>query len=128
MGRGKQIKNPSRFNQSIIFEGLKIEMPTQRGWSMSDIDFEFENGAIWVKTEVKKSGQKLGIGQRLLIERFCDNLKNYKTYGFLLWHDCKPSDKISISECKVHSVYHRGCWHEKINQNINFLTAFLKIL
>lgn len=125
--RGNQIKNRDMFTQQVVFFELKKAKSTQVGWSMSDVDFEYEDGKFWIRGEVKKRGTELGYGQKLLIERFCDGMETHETYGFLLWHDVSKDEDIDISECIVHSVYRNGKWYNKLGDNLKFGYAFKKI-
>ena len=108
------IKNDEKFRQSLLFEGLRLDPKDKR--TGTDIDFEYEDGKIWIKCEVKEYGKNITTGQKILFERFHNNLKNYKVFCFLLWHKKQPSEDIYIKDCIVSKLYHNNKWINVIDK------------
>ena len=85
------IRNSKQVKQSIDFTGLengKIHP--------SDIDavLEFDNEVLII-IEVKKQGNIIPIGQRLLLERLCDNWRTNKSIVLKVTHNFK-NDNLDI--------------------------------
>lgn len=106
------IRNSIDVRQTIDFTGVqngKIH-PT-------DIDavFEFDNEVL-ILVEIKKSGNKIPTGQRLLLERICNSWHTHKSCVLKVEHKFYDRTKdIPLSECYVTSVYYDGKWIETKN-------------
>ena len=106
------IRNSIDVRQTIDFTGVqngKIH-PT-------DIDavFEFDNEVL-ILMEIKKSGNKIPTGQRLLLERICNSWHTHKSCVLKVEHKFYDRTKdIPLSECYVTSVYYDGKWIETKN-------------
>ena len=101
------IRNSKEVRQTIDFTGVqngKIH-PT-------DIDavFEFDNEVL-ILMEIKKSGNKIPLGQRLLLERICDSWHTDKSCVLKVEHDFYDDTKdIPLGDCYVTAVYYDGKW------------------
>jgi hypothetical protein len=115
-----------KFKQSILFKGLRIDGDEFK--TGTDIDFEYEDGKIWIKAEVKEYGKDILTGQRILFERFAKNIKKYEVYCFLLWKKKPQNEDIYIKDCIVKKVYYNKKWHDKEQHQISFKKAFNKII
>jgi hypothetical protein len=103
------IRNKGQIKQGIDFTGIKNGLihPT-------DIDavFEFDNEAL-ILIEVKRKGNTLPIGQRLLLERICNNWKTKKAIALFLTHRNYNSDElIELKKCELNKYYTNGRWKE----------------
>ena len=120
------IVNQQKFRQALLFEDLRDDQTNRK--TGTDIDFEYEDGRLWIKAEVKQMGKKIPTGQKLLFERFADNIGNYTAVCFILWHNAPPSEDIKIKDCLVAAYYwNRGAvrkWHDVRHKKIPFKTAF----
>ncbi len=120
------IVNQQKFRQALLFEDLRDD-PTNRKTG-TDIDFEYEDGKVWIKAEVKQMGKKIPKGQKLLFERFADNIGNYTAVCFVLWHNVPPNEDIKIKDCLVAAYYWNGGtvreWHDTRDKKMTFKTAF----
>ena len=50
------IINQQKFRQALLFEDLRDDPTNLR--TGTDIDFEYEDGRLWIKAEVKQMGKK----------------------------------------------------------------------
>ena len=119
------IYNQKKFRQQILFEGLPQDPNDKRHGT--DIDFEFENGKVWIKAEVKQHGKKITTGQKILFERFARNVKNYKVYCFVIWHNVPADKDIYIKDCFVAAVFWGNKWIDYRAKNKNFKEVFINI-
>lgn len=121
------IKNVDKFKQALLFKDLRIDKSDKR--TGTDIDFEYEDGKVWIKVEVKEYGKELTTGQRILFERFCDNIKNYEAYSILVWHKCPDDEDILLKDCIVSKFYHKGKWKDiiELRGEITFKEVFNKL-
>ncbi len=101
------IRNSNQTKQGLDFTGV------QNGKiHPSDIDavFEFDNEVL-ILIEVKKVGNNIPTGQRLLLERLCDSWHTGKSVVLQVEHS-QDKGKIPLHKCKVTAVYFRGQWTE----------------
>ncbi len=101
------IRNASQIKQGIDFTGIKNGLlhPT-------DIDavFEFDNEAI-IFIEVKRKGNTLPIGQKLLLERLTKNWKTKKAIALFMTHtNYNSNELIDLKNCKLNKYYTNGKW------------------
>lgn len=101
------IKNSNQAKQGLDFTGLQ-----NGAIHPSDIDavLEFDNDAL-ILIEVKRQGARIKKGQRLLLERLCDNWNTEKSIVFYCTHEF-DDDSVDIPAelCTVYEVYHKGQW------------------
>jgi len=100
------IRNSKQVSQSIDFTGIENNKihPT-------DIDFvlEFDN-EILILGEVKKKGNKLPIGQRLVLERMVDRWGS-KGIALKVIHSHRDDNTdIPLKDCFVEAYYLEGIW------------------
>lgn len=100
------IRNSKQTTQAIDFEGIK-----KGKIHPSDIDavLEFDNRAL-ILIEVKRKGNDLPLGQRMLLERIVDKWE----VGIVLKveHECYNTDiDIPLKDCIVTNVYYKGKWN-----------------
>ena len=101
------IRNSNQTKQGIDFTGIEYGKihPT-------DIDavLEFDNEAL-ILMEVKKKGNKIPTGQRLVLERIANSWHTNKSVVLYVTHSFKNDNKdIPLSECNVDSVYINKEW------------------
>jgi len=115
------IRNSKQVKQSIDFTGLengKIHP--------SDIDavLEFDNEVL-ILIEVKRQGNIIPIGQRLLLERLCDNWITNKSIVLKVTHNFKNDDlDIPLMLCNVEQCYFNKKW---IKKQLPLKEALIKI-
>tara|TARA_R110000744_G_scaffold34955_5_gene81200 strand:- start:1015 stop:1413 length:399 start_codon:yes stop_codon:yes gene_type:complete len=117
------IRNSNQTKQGIDFTGIEYGKihPT-------DIDavLEFDNEAL-ILMEVKKKGNKIPIGQRLVLERIANSWHTNKSVVLYVTHSFKNDNKdIPLSECNVDSVYINKEW-KILNKTIS-LSDTLSVL
>ena len=103
------IRNSSQVVQAIDFSGVK-----NGKIHPSDIDavLEFDNEVL-ILIEVKREGNKIPTGQKLLLERLCDNWKTGKSVVLYVTHNFNDVNKdIPLKECKVKSIYYNKNWYD----------------
>ena len=109
------IRNSSQVKQAIDFSGI------QNGKiHPCDIDavLEFDND-ILILIEVKRKGNKIPTGQRLLLERVCDNWKTKKSVVLFVTHEFYDTTKdIPLNKCIVEKVYWSKSWRDNKNKDI----------
>ena len=103
------IRNSKQVKQTIDFTGVesgKIH-PT-------DIDVVLEfNNEVLILMEVKRKGNKIPIGQRLVLERIADSWHTDKSVVLYVTHNFKNDEKdIPLSECNVDSIYINKEWKD----------------
>ena len=103
------IRNSKQVKQTIEFTGVesgKIH-PT-------DIDVVLEfNNEVLILMEVKRKGNKIPIGQRLVLERIADSWHTDKSVVLYVTHNFKNDEKdIPLSECNVDSIYINKEWKD----------------
>lgn len=101
------IRNSKQVRQSIDFTGIesgKIH-PTD-----IDVVLEFDNEAL-ILMEVKRKGNKIPTGQRLVLERIANSWHTKKVVVLFVTHNFKNDDKdIPLSGCNVESIYIDKQW------------------
>jgi hypothetical protein len=109
------IRNSNQVKQAIDFSGI------QNGKiHPSDIDavLEFDND-ILILIEVKRKGNKIPTGQRLLLERVCDNWRTRKSVVLFVTHEFYDTTKdIPLNKCIVEKVYWSKSWRDNKNKDI----------
>lgn len=101
------IKNSNQAKQGLDFTGLQ-----NGAIHPSDIDavLEFDNDAL-ILIEVKRQGARIKKGQRLLLERLCDNWNTEKSIVLYCTHEFNDDGvDIPAELCTVYEVYHKGQW------------------
>ena len=119
------IRNSKQVKQSIDFSGIengKIHP--------SDIDavLEFDNEVL-ILIEVKRQGNIIPTGQKLVLERIANSWHTNKCVVFYVTHDFKNDDKdIPLDKCNVDSVYLDKEWKsaKKVMNLIDTLKYFKK--
>tara|TARA_R110000822_G_scaffold309173_1_gene438211 strand:+ start:67 stop:462 length:396 start_codon:yes stop_codon:yes gene_type:complete len=115
------IRNTKQVKQSIDFTGIqsgKIH-PTD-----IDVVLEFDNEVL-ILMEVKRKGNLILTGQRLVLERIANSWHNDKCVVLYVTHNFKNDDKdIPLRDCNVESIYLKRSWKEA-KRDIN-LTDCLK--
>ena len=100
------IRNTKQVRQSIDFTGVENNKihPT-------DIDFvlEFDND-ILILGEVKKEGNKLPIGQRLVLERMVDKWGSKGIALKVIHINLDDNTDIPLLDCCVEAYYIEGKW------------------
>lgn len=102
------IRNSNQVKQAIDFSGI------QNGRiHPSDIDavLEFDNEAL-ILIEVKREGNTIPTGQRLLLERLCNSWRTEKSIVLFVTHSFTDDKKdIPLKECCVSGAYYDMKWH-----------------
>ena len=115
--RNSLIRNSNQAKQGLDFTGLQ-----NGAIHPSDIDavLEFNNEAL-ILIEVKRQGAKIPKGQRLLLERVCDNWGTPKSIVLYCTHNFN-NDSVDIPAelCTVYETYYKGQW---IVKNVNLRDA-----
>jgi len=99
------IRNENQVKQAIDFKGLDYG-----SIHPSDIDavLEFDNKHL-ILFEVKRLGNNIPIGQRLLLKRVCDNWKG-NSIVLKAEHNCNDEETIFLDECVLTEYYKSGKW------------------
>ena len=107
------IRNSNQVKQTIDFTGIesgKIH-PTD-----IDVVLEFDNEVL-ILMEVKRKGNKIPIGQRLVLERIANSWHTNKVVVLYVTHNFKNDNKdIPLKECNVESIYLGRVWKESKRQ------------
>ncbi len=107
------IRNSNQVKQTIDFTGIesgKIH-PTD-----IDVVLEFDNEVL-ILMEVKRKGNKIPTGQRLVLERIANSWHTDKVVVLYVTHNFKNDNKdIPLKECNVESVYLGRVWKESKRQ------------
>tara|TARA_B100001063_G_C16538632_1_gene440110 strand:+ start:107 stop:496 length:390 start_codon:yes stop_codon:yes gene_type:complete len=104
------IRNSKQVKQSIDFSGIengKIHP--------SDIDavLEFDNEVL-ILIEVKRQGNIIPTGQRLLLERICDSWHTEKSIVLKVIHNFNNDDlDIPLRLCNLEKYYYNKKWDYK---------------
>ena len=111
------IRNSKQVRQTIDFTGVqsgKIH-PT-------DIDVVLEfNNEVLILMEVKRKGNTIPTGQRLVLERIANSWHTNKSVVFYVTHDFKNDEKdIPLHKCNVESIYLNKKW-KPAKQDINLI-------
>ena len=111
------IRNSKQVRQTIDFTGVqsgKIH-PTD-----IDVVLEFDNEVL-ILMEVKRKGNIIPTGQRLVLERIANSWHTNKSVVFYVTHDFKNDDKdIPLHKCNVESIYLNKKW-KPAKQDINLI-------
>ena len=103
------IRNSNQVKQTIDFTGIesgKIH-PTD-----IDVVLEFDNEVL-ILMEVKRKGNKIPTGQRLVLERIANSWHTDKVVVLYVTHNFKNDNKdIPLKECNVESIYLGRVWKE----------------
>lgn len=106
------IRNIGQVKQAINFSGLEYA-----SIHPSDIDAVIEiDDRYIILMEVKRKGNAIPVGQRLLLERIADRFE----YGWVLYieHDNHDSDEaIDLMNAEVTQVYFRKKWYDTKNES-----------
>jgi|TARA_R110000787_G_C13106502_1_gene413133 hypothetical protein len=107
------IRNSNQVKQTIDFTGIesgKIH-PTD-----IDVVLEFDNEVL-ILMEVKRKGNKIPTGQRLVLERIANSWHTDKVVVLYVTHNFKNDNKdIPLKECNVESIYLGRVWKESKRQ------------
>ena len=107
------IRNSNQVKQTIDFTGIesgKIH-PTD-----IDVVLEFDNEVL-ILMEVKRKGNKIPTGQRLVLERIANSWHTDKVVVLYVTHNFKNDNKdIPLKECNVESIYLGSVWKESKRQ------------
>lgn len=107
------IRNSNQVKQTIDFTGIesgKIH-PTD-----IDVVLEFDNEVL-ILMEVKRKGNKIPTGQRLVLERIANSWHTDKVVVLYVTHNFKNDNKdIPLKECNVESIYLSRVWKESKRQ------------
>jgi hypothetical protein len=101
------IRNTKQVKQSIDFTNIesgKIH-PTD-----IDVVLEFDNEVL-ILMEVKRKGNKIPTGQRLVLERIANSWSTQKAVVLYVTHNFKNDSKdIPLKDCQVDAVYLDKVW------------------
>jgi|TARA_R110000764_G_scaffold27629_1_gene65221 hypothetical protein len=103
------IRNTKQVRQTIDFTGIKSGKihPTD-----IDVVLEFDNKVL-ILMEVKRKGNVIPIGQRLVLERIANSWHTNQVVVLYVTHNFKNDNKdIPLSECNVDSIYINKEWKE----------------
>lgn len=111
------IRNSKQVRQTIDFTGIqsgKIH-PTD-----IDVVLEFDNDVL-ILMEVKRKGNLIPTGQRLVLERICNSWHTDKCVVLYVTHDFKDDNKdIPLDKCSVGNIYLNRKW-KPAKQEINLV-------
>ena len=101
------IRNTNQIKQAIDFIGAE--------WGSihpSDIDavLEFDNEFL-ILFEVKRVGNPIHEGQRMMLDRICDSWKG-KSIVLKAEHEYNDTEIIKLNECELTELYYNGCWRK----------------
>jgi hypothetical protein len=103
------IRNSKQVKQTIDFTGVKSGKihPTD-----IDVVLEFDNEVL-ILMEVKRKGNKIPTGQRLVLERIADSWQTNKVVVLYVTHSFDNDNKdIPLDKCNVESVYLNKEWKQ----------------
>jgi len=104
MSAGK-IYNEEKFRQQLIFDGISND---KRTGTDGDWLYESKKDGLFIIAEVEESGKEITKGQEILMKNFVKHMGGgYRTYGFVLWHNSKSSEDISLKDTLVREVYYK---------------------
>lgn len=105
--RGK-IRNRYFATQVKDFSGMQFGNITPTD---SDLEIEYHNTA-WVFGELKYKEAELPFGQRLALERKCDDMQKVKpTIGIIASHKANENEDIDVANAKVVAIRYKGKWN-----------------
>lgn len=106
------IRNIGQVKQAINFSGLEYA-----AIHPSDIDAVIEiDDRYIILMEVKRQGNTIPVGQRLLLERIADKFE----YGWVLYiehHNYNSDEAIDLMNAVVAQVYFRKKWYDTKNES-----------
>ena len=107
----REFNNIQRASQVISFDGLE-----KGNCSFTDLDGVCEiNNEYLIITDAKVEGNELPIGQRILMERFCD--KNWVgAIAFVVEHDTTVDKIVRLTDCLVREARIRNGKWERYSQ------------
>ncbi len=112
------IRNSSQTKQGLDFTGI------QNGKiHPSDIDavLEFDNKAL-ILIEVKRTGNSIPLGQRLLLERLCDSWHTNKSIVLHVTHNYMDDSRdIPLTSCCVNACYYNKKWIDVCNEPLKIV-------
>lgn len=112
------IRNSNQTKQGLDFTGI------QNGKiHPSDIDavLEFDNQAL-ILMEVKRTGNPIPVGQRLLLERLCDSWHTKKSIVLYVTHDYMDETRdIPLTNCVVGGCYYGKKWMKVDNEPLRIV-------
>ena len=99
-------RNPDRGRQLLLFDGMQYGNITP-----SDLDGYIEykdKGWVWV--EAKVAGAEVPIGQRLAMERFCNDMgmAHKHAIAMVVEHSTEPWEDVHLRDCIVRELYWNG--------------------
>jgi hypothetical protein len=112
------IRNNKQVKQAVDFSGVQNGVIHP-----SDIDAVLEfDGKVIILFEVKRVGNEIPTGQRLLLERIADRFE----YGFVLKVEHNFFDDsvdIPLHTCKVTSIYYKSKWNDTQRDVVEVLNS-----
>ena len=112
------IRNSNQTKQGLDFTGI------QNGKiHPSDIDavLEFDNEAL-ILMEVKRTGNPIPTGQRLLLERLCDTWHTSKSIVLYVTHNYMDDSRdIPLTNCSVNACYYNKKWIDVDNEPLRIV-------
>ena len=112
------IRNSNQTKQGLDFTGI------QNGKiHPSDIDavLEFDNEAL-ILMEVKRTGNSIPTGQRLLLERLCDSWHTNKSIVLYVTHNYMDDSRdIPLTTCSVNACYYNKKWIDVDNEPLRMV-------
>tara|TARA_R110000765_G_scaffold11646_1_gene36752 strand:- start:71 stop:466 length:396 start_codon:yes stop_codon:yes gene_type:complete len=117
------IRNKKQIKQGIDFTGIQ-----NGAIHPTDIDavLEFNNEAL-ILIEVKRKGNVLNTGQRLVLERICDSWHTKKVISLFLTHENYNTEElIQLDKCILNKYYYNGKW-KTAKSDKNFKTILNEI-
>lgn len=108
--RGK-IFNLKKYKQAKLISF--VELQYERKITPTDVDFVIDFGnEEWVIGEFKTKGTSLPYGQKLCLERLCQNLtlKTKKVLGFIAIFSTPTNEIINASTCIVSEIWINNKW------------------
>ena len=108
--RVNDIIDMEKFKQGVIFGDIKYN-----GMRPSDIDLVMEiRDKAWIIAEIKTEGKDLDIGQRLMLERLCKDLRQTgkPVLCVVATHNYPVDEDINAGECIVWKSYNGREWQE----------------
>lgn len=113
------IRNSKQTKQGVDFTGLQ-----NGNIHPTDIDavLEFDNKLL-VLFEMKRKGNQIPLGQKILLERVCNNwsLNGKIAFAIKIEHEFYNDDvDVPIEKCKATEFYnvHTRKWHKTKKENI----------
>jgi hypothetical protein len=101
------IRNSKQVKQSIDFTGIQ-----SGNIHPTDIDVVLEfNNEVLILMEVKRTGNKIPLGQKLVLQRIANSWHTEKVVVLYVTHNFKNDDKdIPLKDCNVESIYIKSEW------------------